>query len=589
MPDSLPNWDLTDLYDEKGEDARVDLKKVRARAEKLAAYNGKLEAEKAETLSAIIAEYQSISELLSRIISHADLKFAADMSEAANGQYAQDMREAAAEITSKLLFVELELATLKEQRYQEALAHSAFYHFEPWLRRLREGACYQLEPRLEQMLVERAPSGRGAWTRLFDETSAALKFPFQGGEVSEAEILNQLTDKSPDIRKEAGHSLSGVMAENRRLFALILNVIAKDKEVDDRWRGFKRPVSSRNLANDVDDKTVDALSDAVNARTGDIAHRYYQLKAGWMGVKKLNWWDRNAPLAGDDDRRFSWEQAADIVLQAFDDFDPEMAKIAKQFFDKGWIDAGVRTGKASGAFSHPTVPSVHPYILMNYDGRARDVMTLAHEMGHGVHQVLAAHNGYLMSDTPLTLAETASVFSEMLAFRVLLDSTDNPENRRFLLAGKVEDMLNTVVRQIAFHNFETVFHDARRKGEVSAEQLSDIWMDTQSSALGPGVNLDDSYRSVWAYIPHFVHSPFYVYAYAFGDCLVNALWQSYQISSAEKRPQFVSDYRGLLAAGGTVRYDSGLCPFGLDATKPEFRHLGLDMVASMIDELESLS
>ena len=289
MPDSLPNWDLTDLYDEKGKDARVDLKKVRARAEKLAAYNGKLEAEKAETLCAIIAEYQSISELLSRIISHADLKFAADMSEAANGQYAQDMREAAAEITSKLLFVELELATLKEERYQEALAHSAFYHFEPWLRRLREGACYQLEPRLEQMLVERAPSGRGAWTRLFDETSAALKFPFQGGEVSEAEILNQLTDKNPDIRKEAGHSLSGVMAENRRLFALILNVIAKDKEVDDRWRGFKRPVSSRNLANDVDDKTVDALCDAVNARTGDIAHRYYKLKAGWMGVKKLNW------------------------------------------------------------------------------------------------------------------------------------------------------------------------------------------------------------------------------------------------------------------------------------------------------------
>ena len=589
MPDSLPNWDLTDLYDEKGNEARVDLKKVCARAEKLAAYNGKLEAEKAEMLSEIIAEYESISELLSRIISHADLKFAADMSAPANGQYAQDMREAAAEITSKLLFVELELALLKEERYQEALAHPAFYHFEPWLRRLREGARYQLEPRLEQMLVERAPSGRGAWTRLFDETSAALKFPFQGGEVSEAEILNQLTDKDPDIRKEAGHSLSGVMAENQRLFALILNVIAKDKEVDDRWRGFKRPVSSRNLSNDVDDKTVDALSDAVNTRTGDIAHRYYQLKAGWMGMKKLNWWDRNAPLAGDDDRRFSWEQAADIVLQAFDNFDPEMAKIAKQFFDKGWIDAGVRTGKASGAFSHPTVPSVHPYILMNYDGRARDVMTLAHEMGHGVHQVLAAHNGYLMSDTPLTLAETASVFSEMLAFRMLLDGTDKPENRRFLLAGKVEDMLNTVVRQIAFHNFETTFHDARRTGEVSAEQISDIWMDTQSLALGPGVNLDDSYRSVWAYIPHFVHSPFYVYAYAFGDCLVNALWQSYQNSSAEKRPQFVSDYRRLLAAGGTVRYDSALRPFDLDATQPVFWHLGLNMVASMIDELESLS
>lgn len=589
MPDSLPNWDLTDLYDDKGAGAQADLQQVQGRAEKLAGYGGKLAEETAEKLAEIITEYQAVSEILSRIISHADLKFAADMAEAANGQYAQDMREAAAALTSKLLFVELELATLNEARYQEALKNPCFYHFEPWLRRLREGAKYQLEPRLEQMLVERGPSGRGAWTRLFDETAASLKFPFQGGEVSEAEILNQLTDKSPAIRKEAGHSLSGVMADNQRLFALILNVIAKDKEVDDRWRGFERPVSSRNLANDVDDATVDALSHAVNARTGDIAHRYYQLKAGWMGTDKLNWWDRNAPLTGDDDRRFTWSQAQDIVLQAFGDFDPEMAQIAKRFFDEGWIDAGVRTGKASGAFSHPTVPSVHPYILMNYDGRARDVMTLAHEMGHGVHQVLAAHNGYLMSDTPLTLAETASVFAEMLAFRVLLDSTDNPANRRFLLAGKVEDMLNTVVRQIAFHNFETAFHHARRTGEVSGEQLSDIWMETQSAALGPAVHLDDSYRPIWAYIPHFVHSPFYVYAYAFGDCLVNALWQSYQNRSAEARPQFVTDYRGLLSAGGTVRYDNALRPFNLDATQPEFWHLGLDMVASMIDELESLS
>lgn len=589
MPDSLPSWDLSDLYDDKGTAAQDDLAQVQQRAKKLAEFSGKLTGKTGDELAGIITEYQAISEILSRIISHADLKFAADMAEAKNGQYAQDMREAAATLTSQLLFVELELATLAEEHYQKALKSPAFYAFQPWLRRLREGAKYQLEPRLEQMLVERSPAGRGAWTRLFDETAASLKFPFQGGEVSEAEILNQLTDKNPEIRKEAGLSLSGVMAENQRLFALILNVIAKDKEVDDRWRGFERPVSSRNLANDVDDKTVDALSDAVNARTGDIAHRYYQLKAGWMGMEKLNWWDRNAPLAGDDDRRFSWPEAREIVLQAFAGFDPEMADIAKKFFDRGWIDAGVRSGKASGAFSHPTVPSVHPYILMNYDGRARDVMTLAHEMGHGVHQVLASHNGYLMSDTPLTLAETASVFAEMLAFRVLLESTDNPANRRFLLAGKIEDMLNTVVRQIAFHNFETAFHDARRSGEVSGEQLGDIWMDTQSAALGPAVRLEDSYRSVWAYIPHFVHSPFYVYAYAFGDCLVNALWQSYQNRSDDARPQFVTDYRGLLAAGGTVRYDSALQPFHLDATRPEFWHLGLDMVAGMIDELERLS
>ncbi len=348
-------------------------------------------------------------------------------------------------------------------------------------------------------------------------------------------------------------------------------------------------MSALILANDVDDETVDALSMAVNARMGDIAHRYYGLKASWMGQKKLNWWDRNAPLSGDDDRRYSWGEARQIVLDAFSGFDPEMAKIASQFFDKGWIDAEIRSGKASGAFSHPTVPSAHPYILMNYDGRARDVMTLAHEMGHGVHQVLAADKGYLMADTPLTLAETASVFSEMLAFRVLLEKTSDPKSRRFLLAGKVEDMLNTVIRQIAFHNFETRFHDARKSGEVSAEALCDIWMETQSQALGPSIRLDESYRPVWAYIPHFVHTPFYVYAYAFGDCLVNALWQSYQSSTDQQRPEFVENYRRLLAAGGTSRYNSALAPFGLDARDPNFWHLGLDMIAGMIDELESLS
>ena len=456
------------------------------------------------------------------------------------------------------------------------------------MRVLRASAPYQLEPRLEQMLVERAPTGRGAWVRLFDETSTALRFPFQGGEVTEAEILNHMTSTTPAIRREAGLSLSSVMAENQRLFSLILNVIAKDKEVDDRWRGFERPVSSRNVANDVDDSTVDALCQAVNARTGEIAHRYYQLKARWMGSETIDWWDRNAPLPGDDDRRYSWDEAKAIVLDAFTGFDPEMAAIARRFFDEGWIDAGVRSGKASGAFSHPTVPSAHPFILMNYNGKARDVMTLAHEMGHGIHQVLAAEKGYLMADTPLTLAETASVFAEMLTFQALVRDAASPDARRFLLAGKVEDMLNTVVRQIAFHNFETKFHDARRSGELSSEDMSEIWMETQTAALGPAIRLDDNYRPVWAYIPHFVHTPFYVYAYAFGDCLVNALWQSYQTRAEDDRQMFVNEYRGLLRAGGTRRYDEALAPFGLDATKPSFWHLGLDMIADMITELEEL-
>ena len=588
MLDTLPQWDLTHLYDDEGKGAYADLDKVLESLAEITSFEGKLDKATPSELVFIIERYQALAETFSRILSHADLKFAANMSDPKTGQYAQDMRETISALSSKLLFVELELGTLPDAHYQVALTDPDFYHYQPWMRVLRASAPYQLEPRLEQMLVERAPTGRGAWVRLFDETSTALQFPFQGGVVTEAEILNHMTSTTPSIRREAGLSLSSVMAENQRLFSLILNVIAKDKEVDDRWRGFERPVSSRNVANDVDDSTVDALCEAVNARTGEIAHRYYQLKARWMGTETIDWWDRNAPLPGDDDRRYSWGDAKAIVLDAFAGFDPEMAAIARRFFDEGWIDAGVRSGKASGAFSHPTVPSAHPFILMNFNGKARDVMTLAHEMGHGIHQVLAAEKGYLMADTPLTLAETASVFAEMLAFQALVRDSASPDARRFLLAGKVEDMLNTVVRQIAFHNFETKFHEARRSGELSSEDMSDIWMETQTAALGPAIRLDDDYRPVWAYIPHFVHTPFYVYAYAFGDCLVNALWQSYQTRAEDDRQMFVNDYRGLLMAGGTQRYDEALAPFGLDATKPSFWHLGLDMIADMITELEEL-
>ena len=589
MPDSLPIWDLTDLYTDSSTSIQLDLDAAKQQTEKLIQHQGRLSQMSGAELAAVIAEYQSVSERLSRIISHADLQFAADMADPQTGQHAQGMKEAISGFSSQLMFIELELAAMDEGSFQQALSDPDFYHFLPWLRRLRAFAPHQLETRLEQMLVERAPAGRGAWIRLFDETATALRFAFQGTEVTEAEILNKLSDPSADIRKEAGQSLSEVMQDNQRLFCLILNVIAKDKEIDDRWRGFNRPVSSRNLANDVDDATVDALASAVTTRMPDIAHRYYQLKAGWMGSDELPWWDRNAPLPGDDDRRFNWSDARQIVTDAFAGFDQPMADVAQQFFDRNWIDAEVRKGKASGAFSHPTVPSAHPYILMNFDGRARDVMTLAHEMGHGIHQVLAADKGYLMSDTPLTLAETASVFAEMLAFQTLVDKAPNDAARRFLLAGKVEDMLNTVVRQIAFHNFETAFHDARKSGEVSAEALSDLWMQTQMQALGPAIRLDDSYRPIWAYIPHFVHTPFYVYAYAFGDCLVNALWQNYQEKSAADKLVFSEQYIQLLKAGGTKRYNEALAPFGLNPADSSFWNMGLDMIAGMIDELEILS
>ena len=592
MPDSCPTWDLTDLYEGIGDDAiAADLARCRREAERMeSAWQGKIGNARPQDLATLIADYEQVLEALGKAQSHAQLLFAASTTDAQIARHHQSIREASADIGARLLFVELEIAALPSDHVDRLLETAEFAVWQPWLRRVRAFAPHQLSPDMERMLAERAPSGRGAWVRLFDETAAGLRFPFGDAEVTEAEVLNKLSSPDADERREAGASLSQTLKANERLLSLVLNTIAKDKEVEDRWRGFARPVASRNLDNDVDDQTVDALVAAVDDRNADLSHRYYRLKAGWMGGDTLNWWDRNAPLPSDDDRKFSWDEARQLVLASFDEFDPQMAAQAEPFFTRNWIDAEPRAGKSSGAFSHPVTPSAHPYILMNFSGKSRDVMTLAHEMGHGIHQRLAADRGYLMSDTPLTLAETASVFAEMLTFRRLVDSTDDPAIRQRLLAGKVEDMLNTVVRQVAFHNFETRFHDARRNAELTSDEISDIWMETQRAALGPAIKTGDDYRPIWGYIPHFVHTPFYVYAYAFGDCLVNALWQTYQSAQADgQAADFVASYRSLLQAGGTERYDIALQRFGLDPRDPAFWSMGLDMISSMIDELEGLS
>ncbi|MBL6625397.1 MAG: M3 family oligoendopeptidase [Alphaproteobacteria bacterium] len=592
MPDSCPTWDLTDLYEGIGDDAiAADLARCRREAERMeSAWQGKICNATPQDLATLIADYEQVLEALGKAQSHAQLLFAASTTDAQIARHHQSIREASADIGARLLFVELEIAALPSDHVDRLLETPEFAAWQPWLRRVRAFAPHQLSPDMERMLAERAPSGRGAWVRLFDETAAGLRFPFGDAEVTEAEVLNKLSSPDADERREAGASLSQTLKANERLLSLVLNTIAKDKEVEDRWRGFARPVASRNLDNDVDDQTVDALVVAVDDRNADLSHRYYRLKAGWMGGDTLNWWDRNAPLPSDDDRKFSWDEARQLVLASFDGFDPQMAAQAEPFFTRNWIDAEPRAGKSSGAFSHPVTPSAHPYILMNFSGKSRDVMTLAHEMGHGIHQRLAADRGYLMSDTPLTLAETASVFAEMLTFRRLVDSTDDPAIRQRLLAGKVEDMLNTVVRQVAFHNFETRFHDARRNAELTSDEISDIWMETQRAALGPAIKTGDDYRPIWGYIPHFVHTPFYVYAYAFGDCLVNALWQTYQSAQADgQAADFVASYRSLLQAGGTERYDIALQRFGLDPRGPAFWSMGLDMISGMIDELEGLS
>jgi oligoendopeptidase F len=581
----LPAWRLDDLY--KARDAaelKRDLDWSAGEAKSFrAAYAAKLSGLDGAALAAAIARYEKLDETLSRIMSFASLTYAGNVSDPEIGRFFQSMQEKVNEISSELIFFTLEITKLDEAKLEEAKrASPALMRYAPWLRDVRAFREHVLADELERLLHDKAVAGRGAWVRLYDETLAKLRFRVRGKDLTEPEALHLLGDRNRKVREAAAHSLAKVFGENIRLFAHVHNTLAKDKEVEDKWRKYARPVSARNLANHVEDAVVDALVAAVRQSYPRLSHHYYALKARWLKLKKLQYWDRNAPLPAAPERAIPWRDARDTVLGAYARFTPEMAAIGRRFFEEGWIDAAVRPGKQSGAFSHPTVPSAHPYILMNYQGKARDVMTLAHELGHGVHQVLAGRQGHLMADTPLTLAETASVFGEMLTFRAMLDGETNPERKRAMLAGKVEDMLNTVVRQIAFFEFERRVHDERRNGELLPERLGEIFMAVQRESLGPAFDFAEEYRHFWCYIPHFVHSPFYVYAYAFGDCLVNSLYAVYQ--QADKG--FAEKYLDMLRAGGTKRHKELLAPFGLDASDPAFWKKGLSVVEGFIDELE---
>ena len=582
----MPEWDLADLYPAPDAPAlERDLADATTAAEAFhKKVRGQLHLISSAELGAAIAEYERISEILGRILSFAQLRYAADVSDSQRGKFQQGMLERATAISTKTLFFTLELNRLDEAELESKLTAPAAAHYRPWLRDVRVFRSHQLADDMEQLLHEREVAGRSAWTRLFDETMADLRFPVDGKSLTSAEALHLLSEKDGRMRKEAAKSIGATLGANARTFALITNTLAKEKEVDDKWRHYARPTSYRNLSNQVEDEVVDALVAAVKDSYGRLSHRYYALKAKWMGVKQLDYWDRNAPLPEADDRRIPWPEARDIVLGAYGAFAPEMATLGARFFDNPWIDAPARPGKSPGAFAHSTVPSAHPYLLMNYLGRTRDVMTLAHELGHGVHQVLAGAQGLLMADTPLTLAETASVMGEMLTFRALLDGEKDPVRRRVMLASKVEDMLNTVVRQIAFYEFERLVHEERRSGELLPERIGEIWMDVQRASLGPALRFDDEYRHYWSYIPHFIHSPFYVYAYAFGDCLVNSLYDVYRTGAKG----FAGKYFDMLKAGGTLRHKELLAPFGLDASDPGFWKRGLGVVAGFIDELDAV-
>ena len=583
----MPEWNLADLYSAPtAPEIARDLAAAAAEARRIKeAYHGKLVdlAADGAVLALAIEEFERFVELMGRLGSYAGLYYAGNQADPERAKFYGDISEKLTAISTEIIFFELELNQIDEAVMAQALKNPRLSRYKPWIDNVRKEKPYQLEEKLERLFHEKGQTSGSAFNRLFNETIAALRFPVAGEpEPLALEMtLNLLSNPDESKRSAAAEALAKVFKDNLRLFTLITNTLAKDKEISDRWRGFKDVADSRHLANQVEAEVVDALVSSVRAAYPRLSHRYYAMKAKWLGKERLSHWDRNAPLPERPERTFAWDDAQRLVLGAYNDFAPEMSAVAGEFFEKNWIDAPARPGKAPGAFAAATVPSVHPYVLLNYLGKPRDVMTLAHELGHGVHQMLARPQGALLAPTPLTLAETASVFGEMLTFKALLKETREPKERKALIAGKVEDMLNTVVRQVAFYTFERKLHEARRQGELTPEQLGAIWLETQSESLGPAIELKPGYEVFWAYVPHFIHSPFYVYAYAFGDCLVNSLYGLYD----EAHPGFVNKYFDMLKAGGSKHHSELLAPFGLDASKPEFWNKGLKVIEGMIDEL----
>ena len=583
---NLPEWNLDDLY--TGEDApelKRDLEWLETECAAFAAdYENKLAMLDAASLLNCVLRNEKINQVAGRIMSYAGLRYYQMTTDASRAKFMSDAQEKITNYTTPLVFFTLELNTLDDYHMVALLtANADLARYKPVFDRIRAMKKYQLSDELEKFMHDLGVVG-DAWERLFDETIAGLEFNVEGDLLNIEGTLNLLTDPNRSKREAAARELADVFGANVKTFARVHNTQAKEKEIIDRWRGMETPQTGRHLSNDVEPEVVEALRNAVVAAYPKLSHRYYELKRKWLGLDVMQVWDRNAPLPMEDTRVVDWATAEDMVMSAYNAFDPRMGELAAPFFSDGWIDAGVKPGKAPGAFAHPTVTNVHPYVMLNYLGKPRDVMTLAHELGHGVHQVLSAEQGEMLSSTPLTLAETASVFGEMLTFRKMLDGAETKSERRILLAGKVEDMINTVVRQIAFYDFECKLHAARAQGELTPENINDIWMSVQGESLGPAFEFMDGYETFWAYIPHFVHSPFYVYAYAFGDGLVNALYAVY----AEGDEGFEDKYFEMLKAGGSKHHKELLAPFGLDASDPKFWDKGLSMISGFIDEIEAM-
>ena len=585
LNNTLPVWNLGDLY--SSINSRKILKDLNL-IEKLSKsfskkYEGKVIKLSAIKLLKAIEEIEKIDEIMDKILSYAHLLVSENIENEKNKIFFQQMQEKITKFSSMLIFFTLELNQISDKKIKIFFKEKKLTKYKNWIINRRSFKPYQLDKKLEKLLQDKSLTSSSAWIRLFDDTIAALRFPFKNKLLSSAEILNFLSDNKSSTRKAAAKSVGKTLGKNINLFATITNTLAKDKSINDEWRKLPNPVSARNLSNVVEDKVVDALSNTVSDSYKKLSHRYYAIKAKWFGLKKLKYWDRNAPLPFQSKKQYTWDSAREIVTKAYTDFNPSIGKIVEIFFEKSWIHAPVMTGKSPGAFSASTVPSVHPYILLNFQGKSRDVATLAHELGHGVHQYLSANKqGHFNSSTPLTLAETASVFGEMLTFKSLLKNEKNLKEKKALLANKVEDMLNTVVRQIAFYQFEKEVHLQRKKSELSTEEICSIWIQVQKESLGPSIEFEEEYKYYWSYIPHFIHSPFYVYAYAFGDCLVNSLYGVYE----EGLSNFDKKYITLLESGGSKDYKNLLKPFHLNPSNADFWKKGIKVIENFIDDLE---
>jgi oligoendopeptidase F len=584
-------WDLSHLYagiDDPAIDR--DLDEADARADELAQmYRGRVAELSVDEMRDLLEEYEAIQELSRKVGSYAYLNWSVATEDSANGALLQKATERDSRLNQKLVFVELEWANSPDESAETimtdpGLAPSPGRTYRHWLEVVRRYRPYMLSEPEEKILAEKAITGRYAWMRFFDEVHGATRYEFDGEMLPQQTILAKLYHEDRTVRQRAAVAVSDELKNLSRITTYVFNNILADKASNDHLRGYASWVSARNLDNQVDDDTVEALINAVTSHYGTVA-RYYRLKRRLLELDELFDYDRYAPLPAAD-RYYVWEESKEIVLSAYAQFHPRMVEIATTFFEKRWIDAAVRPGKRSGAYSHGVVPSVHPYVMVNYEARPRDVMTLAHELGHGVHQKLASAQGLLHAGAPLTTAETASVFGEMLVFQDLLSRETDPSQRLVMLVGKLENSFATVFRQISMNRFEDAMHTARRtEGELTTERFSELWLETQRAMFMDSVTMTEDYGLWWSYIPHFIHTPGYVYAYAFGELLVMALYARYQ----EVGPDFSQAYLDMLTAGGSDWPHQIVKPLGVDLTDPGFWDKGLQMFDDLVTEAEELA